>query len=298
MPRILLTGKNGQVGRELQRSLAPLGDLLALGRQEADLEDFAALESAITDAAPQVIVNAAAYTAVDAAETDRAAAHRVNAEAVNVIARLAARRDAWLVHYSTDYVFDGSSTAPYRESDPPAPQNVYGESKLGGELAVRESGCRHLLIRTSWVYGAGGGSFMRAILRLAAERDTLEVVVDQTGAPTAAELVAGVTARCLQRILGEPALAATASGTYHLTARGSTTRHGFARYLVAEAIRLGARLKTTPDRVIPVPGSRYATAARRPASSLLDTERLRTTFGVTLPDWQADVRKVLSALVA
>ena len=297
MPGILLTGKNGQIGRELQRSLAPVGDLVALGRQEADLSDCTALEAAVRRLAPDVIVNAAAYTAVDDAETDRAMAFRVNAEAVDVLAGIAARQGAWLVHYSTDYVFDGHSIAPYREDDPVAPLNIYGASKLAGEEAVRRSGCRHLLLRTSWVYGFGGGSFMRAILKLARERETIEVVVDQTGAPTGADLVADVTALCLHRMLNDRALADTASGTYHLVASGRTTRHEYARYLVDEAIRMGARLKTTPERVLPVPGSAHVTPARRPANSLLDTAKLRTTFGVTLPDWTTGVRRVLPALM-
>lgn len=298
MPAILLLGKNGQVGRELQRSLAAVGDLAALRRQDADFTDFAALEDAVRRAAPDVIVNAAAYTTVDKAETDRATAYRVNAEAVDVLARLAARRGAWLVHYSTDYVFDGNSSEPYRENDPAAPQSVYGASKLAGDVAVRDSGCRHLLFRTSWVYGQGGRNFMHAILKLAGERETLEVVTDQRGAPTGAELIAEVTALCLARVLNDRAFAETAGGTYHLAAGGSATRHEFARYIVAEAIELGARLKTTPERVLPVPGNAHATAAKRPANSVLNTGKLRTTFGVTLPDWKTGVRKLLPALIA
>jgi dTDP-4-dehydrorhamnose reductase len=298
MTRILLLGKNGQVGRELQRSLATVGDLVAMGRQDADVTDPEALEAAVRRAAPDVIVNATAYTAVDRAETDRDMANRVNAEAVDMLAQLAARRDAWLVHYSTDYVFDGTSSAPYRENDPAAPQNVYGASKLAGEAAVRGSGCRHLLLRTSWVYGSDGGSFMRAILKLATERETLEVVTDQRGAPTDAALVAGVTALCLERLLSDRALALTARGTYHLAAGGSTTRHEWARYLVAESIKLGAKLATTPERVRPVSGSTYPTPAKRPANSVLDTGKLRTTFGIALPGWEEGVRRVLPSLIA
>ena len=210
----------------------------------------------------------------------------MNAEAVEVLARFAARRGAWLVHYSTDYVFSGDASAPYREDDAVAPQNVYGASKLAGEAAVRESGCRHLILRTSWIYGASGGSFIRAILKLARERESLEVVADQTGAPTGADLVAEVTAQCLARLLDDREFAASAGGTYHLAAGGSTTRHEWARYLVAESLRLGAPLKATPERVLPVPGSAFVTAAKRPANSLLDTSRLRTVFGVALPDWK------------
>jgi dTDP-4-dehydrorhamnose reductase len=298
MPRILLLGKNGQAGRELQRSLVTLGELTALGRQDADFTDPAALEDAVRRVDADVIVNAAAYTAVDRAEADRATSFRVNAEAVGVLARLAASRGAWLVHYSTDYIFDGAARAPYREDDTPAPLNVYGASKLAGEEAVRESACRHLLFRTAWVYGHGGGSFMPAILKLAAERDTLEVVTDQTGAPTGADLIAEVTASCLKRVLDDRALAQTAGGTYHLVAAGSATRHEYARFLVAEAIGLGARLKATPERVLPVTGSARVTAAKRPANSVLDTGKLRSTFGVTLPDWKTGVSRLLPALVA
>lgn len=297
MISILLLGKNGQVGRELQRTLPAAGNVVALGREHADFTDLAALEAAVQREAPDVIVNAAAYTAVDKAETDSATAHRVNAEAVAVLARLAALRGAWLVHYSTEYVFDGASSAPYREEDATAPQNVYGASKLAGERAVRASGCRHLLLRTSWVYGAGGGSFMRAILKLARERETLEVVVDQTGAPTGADLIAEVTAQCLDRVLNDGEFAATASGTYHVAARGSVTRYEWARYVVAEAIRLGAQLEVAPERVRPVPGSAYVTPAKRPANSVLDTGKLRMTFGVEFPDWKVGVRQVLPALI-
>jgi len=297
MPGILLTGKNGQVGRELRRSLAELGDLVSLGRQEADLADLAALEAAVRRVSPDVIVNAAAYTGVDAAETDRSNAFRVNAEAVGVLARLAAQRGAWLVHYSTEYVFDGKSAAPYRESDATAPQNVYGESKLAGEEAVRRSGCRYLLLRTSWVYGQGGGGFMRAILKRAMESETLEVVVDQTGAPTGANLVADVTAHCLRRVQKDRALADVLSGTYHLTAGGQATRYEYARYLVEAAAKAGTKLKSAPERVLPVPGSAYVSTAKRPANSLLDTTKLRTTFGVTLPEWKAGVSAMLPVLL-
>jgi dTDP-4-dehydrorhamnose reductase len=295
--RILLTGKNGQVGRELQRALAPLGERVAYGRQEADFTDLARLEGAVRQAAPEVIVNAAAYTAVDRAETDRATAHRVNAEAVEVLARHAARHGGWLVHYSTEYVFDGTSATPYREDDAPGPLNVYGASKLAGEAAVRKSGCRHLIFRTSWVYGADGGSFMRAILERARERETLEVAADQTGAPTGARLVAEVTATCLERVIAGDARNAPVSGTYHLAAAGAVTRHAWARYLVEESIRLGARLKARPEGVLPIPASAYPSAARRPASSLLDTRKLQAAFGLVLPHWEPGVRAVAPALI-
>jgi dTDP-4-dehydrorhamnose reductase len=298
MPRILLIGKNGQVGRELRRSLAPIHDLEALGRQEMDLTDLAGVESTVGRHAPDVIINAAAYTAVDNAEKDEATAYRVNADAVGVLARIAAQRQAWLIHYSTDHVFDGESVAPYVETDPVAPPNVYGASKLEGEAAVRRSGCRHLILRTSWVYGSDGGSFARAILRLGRERESIEVVSDQTGAPTGAGLIADVTALCLRRLLADRGLADTASGTYHLVASGKTSRHEYARYLIQQAIAVGVPLKTTPERVLPVASSAYPAPAKRPANSQLDTTKVRTTFGVTLPGWQPGIRELVSGLAA
>lgn len=295
--RILLLGKHGQVGWELQRALAPLGPVHACGRAEADLTQLDALRERLRAAAPQIIVNAAAYTAVDKAEEEPSLARRINTEAVALLAEEARRLGAWLVHYSTDYVFDGAKAGAYRETDPTAPLNVYGLTKRDGEEAVCASGCRHLILRTSWIYAARGKNFLRTILRLATERDELRVVNDQRGAPTSAELVADVTAHCLHRIMRDPELAERASGLYHLAAGGETTWHGYARWLIAEARRLGASLRLSPERLIPIRSADYPTAARRPANSVLDSSTLRTVFGLHLPDWQAGVTRALTEIL-
>lgn len=295
--RILLLGKHGQIGWELQRALAPLGPVLAWGRAEADLERLEALRERLRAAAPQIIVNAAAYTAVDKAEEEPSLARRINTEAVSLLAEEARRLGAWLVHYSTDYVFDGTKVGAYRETDPTAPLNVYGLTKRDGEEAIRASGCRYLILRTSWIYAARGKNFLRTILRLATERDELKVVNDQRGSPTTAELVADVTAHCLHRIMRDPELAEGASGIYHLAACGETTWHDYARWLITEARRMGACLRLSPERIVPVRTADYPTAARRPANSVLDSSRLRTVFGLHLPDWQEGVVRVLTEVL-
>ena len=294
--KILLFGKFGQVGWQLQRALAPLGDVTALGRSDVDLEQPDRLRALIRSAAPDIIVNAAAYTAVDQAETEPERAMNINAGAVDLMAEEMRRADGWLVHYSTDYVFDGAGAAPYLETDAPAPHSVYGRTKLAGERAIAASGCRHLLFRTSWVYSAHGSNFAKTMLRLARERPELKVVNDQTGAPTGAELIADVTALALQRLRFDAALAARASGTYHLTASGAVTWHGYARMLVREAARGGAVLRVTPERVLPISSAQYPVPAARPANSRLDTAKLRATFGLTLPAWEAGVLRLLAQL--
>lgn len=296
--RILLFGSSGQVGGELQRSLAPLGELVACDRSQADLERLDTLIHIVRTVAPAVIVNAAAYTAVDQAERDSVHARRINAEAVAVLAQEAARLGAWFVHYSTDYVFDGTKSSPYTEDDPPAPVNVYGLTKREGEEAIRACGGRYLILRTSWIYAARGKNFLRTVLRLAKERDTLEVVADQWGAPTSAALIADVTALCLYRLAHDFALASRASGIYHLAASGETSWHGYARWLIGEAARLGTRLRLTAERVLPINSADYPTAARRPANSRLDTNKLCTVFGLRLPPWEEGVRRVLRELAS
>lgn len=295
--KILLFGKNGQVGWELQRSLAPLGDLVALGSRETDLHaDFLQperLAETVRAVRPDVIVNAAAYTAVDRAESDRDAAHCVNAVAPGVLAQAAQACGAWTVQFSTDYVFDGGGTTPWRESDPTGPLSVYGATKLEGEQRVMQAGARHLVLRTSWVYGARGGNFARTMLRLAQEKDRLSVVDDQFGAPTGAELLADVTAHALRAALDRPALA----GVYHVTAGGETTWHGYARHVLAQAQAQGLALRVSPDRVEAVPTSAYPTPARRPANSRLDTGALRRAFGLTLPDWRVGVDRMLAEVL-
>lgn len=294
--KILLLGKNGQVGWELQRALAPLGHVVALDREGADglrgdLETLDALAHTVRKAAPDVIVNAAAYTAVDKAETDVARAHRINAEAVGVLATEAARLDALLVHYSTDYVFDGSGTRPWREDSPTAPLSEYGRSKLAGEEAIRARGCRHLIFRTSWVYAARGGNFARTMLRLAAERERLTVIADQIGAPTGADLIADVSAHAIRASLATPALC----GTYHLVAEGETSWHGYAQFVIEQARTLGALLKV--GEIAPIASSDYPSAAARPLNSRLDTGRLRTNFALHLPDWRDGVARMLHEIL-
>lgn len=285
--RILLLGGNGQVGSELRRSLASSGAVIAGTRdgmladgmrcEVADFDQPASLAALVARIAPDIVVNAAAYTQVDKAETERDAAFRANAEAPAALAAACARSGALLVHYSTDYVFDGTGTRPYRETDPTAPLGVYGASKLAGEEAIRASGARHLLIRTAWVYAAHGRNFMRTMLRLAAERDELRVVADQRGTPTPAALIADVTARVLRE-------APQASGLYHLTPTGDTTWHNFAEAIIDRAHALG-RIARKPQ-VIPIATSEYPTPAARPAYSVLDCTKLRHDFGIDLPTWQ------------
>lgn len=295
MSPILLLGANGQVGWELQRALAPLGEVIAMGRHGSagltgDLADLPGLEATLAAIRPRVIVNAAAYTAVDKAESEAALAQRINAEAPAVLARAAARSGAWLVHYSTDYVFDGSGSTPWVESDTPAPLSVYGVTKLAGECAIAAAGCRHLIFRTSWVYAARGGNFAKTMVRLAADRDTLRVIADQVGAPTGAELIADVTAHAVQR-LGQPA-SESLSGVYHLAASGETSWYDYARFVLAEAAQYRT-LKAGAEAVEPITTAAYPTAARRPLNSRLNTGKLQHAFQLVLPSWQQGVQRML-----
>ena len=294
--KIVLLGKDGQVGWELQRSLAPLGEVHAFGHGDADLEQVDALRALVRNAAPDILVNAAAYTAVDRAQAEPDRAKLVNATAVGALAAEMRRHNGLMVHYSTDYVFDGAWQEPYDESAATGPQSVYGKTKLAGEQAIAASGCRRLVFRTSWVYAARGGNFARTMLRLAGERDEIKVVCDQVGAPTGADLIADVTALVLHRLGSDAALAARAGGIYHLTAAGSTSWHGYARMVVASAIDAGMALRVTPDRVLPIPSAEYPSAAPRPANSRLDTGKLCATFGLTMPPWQSGVQRLLATL--
>ncbi|GGK09254.1 dTDP-4-dehydrorhamnose reductase [Pseudomonas matsuisoli] len=297
MNRILLLGANGQVGWELQRSLAPLGELVACARADADFERPAQLEQIVMRVAPDIIVNAAAYTAVDKAESDKAAARQVNALSVGLLADLAAQRDAWLVHYSTDYVFDGSADRPYLETDATQPMSVYGQTKLEGEQAITASGCRHVIFRTSWVYAARGNNFAKTMLRLAGEQDVLKVVVDQIGAPTSAELIADVTALALHRICHDDALAKQLSGIYHLVAAGEVSWHAYAQYIIGRAEQQGRAFNVPANRVEAITSADYPTPARRPANSGLDTTKLQRTFGLRLPAWQTHANRMLKELL-
>jgi dTDP-4-dehydrorhamnose reductase len=296
--KILLLGKNGQVGWELQRSLAPLGELVALdfdtpGAWRADFSQPDALAPLVREVRPDVIVNAAAHTAVDKAESEPELARTINATAPGVLAREAAALGAWLVHYGTDYVFDGSGSAARAEDAPTGPLSVYGRTKLEGEDAIRAAGGRHLILRTSWVYAARGGNFAKTMLKLAAERDALNVIDDQVGAPTGADLLADVTAHALRRAMAQPTLA----GTYHCVAGGETSWHGYARFAIEQARAAGLPLKVAPDAIKPIPTRDYPTPARRPLNSRLDTTKLRRAFDLVLPPWQAGVERLLAEVL-
>jgi dTDP-4-dehydrorhamnose reductase len=296
--KILLFGKNGQLGWELQRALAPLGEVIAVGRDDpapwrADLRDADAVQSAIRAAAPDLIVNAAAHTAVDQAEREPELAFAINAGAVGVIAREAAARGAWLVHYSTDYVFDGSGRAPWTEQAPTGPLNVYGRSKLEGEMLIRASGCRHLILRTGWVYAARGANFARTMLQLARTRDVLSVIDDQIGAPTGAELLADVSTHAWRAAAARPEL----SGTYHVAAAGETSWHGYARHVIEFARAHGAPIRVAAEAIRPIPSAAYPQAATRPKNSRLDTTTFRAAFDVALPAWQPGVDRMLSEVL-
>lgn len=295
--KILLFGKNGQVGWELQRSLAPLGELVALDAGNSglcgDFTDPDGLSQTIRTIAPDVIVNAAAHTAVDKAESEPELVHAINALAPGVLAQESKRSNAWLIHYSTDYVFDGGGERPWREADATAPLSVYGATKLEGEQLIQRSGCKHLIFRTSWVYGARGGNFAKTMLRLAQERDSLKVIDDQIGAPTGADLLADVTAHAIRAAQQRPELA----GLYHLTAAGETSWYGYARFVLDHAQRAELALKVAPGAIQPVPTSAFPTPAMRPLNSRLDTAKLRNAFGLTLPAWQTGVARMLTEIL-
>ncbi|RZA20477.1 MAG: dTDP-4-dehydrorhamnose reductase [Lysobacteraceae bacterium] len=292
--KLLLLGGNGQVGRELRRSLPALGELVVATRDGgtadvvADFELPQSLAELVARVAPDVVVNAAAYTAVDKAETDAEAAFRVNAQAPAAIAGACAASGALLLHYSTDYVFAGSATRPYREDDPPAPLGVYGASKLAGEDAIRASGARHAILRTAWVYAAHGGNFLLTMLRLARERDELRVVADQVGAPTPAAWIADASAEIIRQGIDR-------SGTWHLTTAGETSWHGFAEAIMEEARAQG--ILPRPPRVVAIPASDYPTPAQRPAYSVLDTTRLGRDFAIVPPAWREGLRRTVRELV-
>ena len=292
--KILLLGKNGQLGWELQRSLGPLGDLVALDRHSqdfcGDLCNLAGLRATVQALRPDLIVNAAAHTAVDKAESEPELARLLNAQAPGVLAQEAHRIGALLVHYSTDYVFDGSGSQPWHESDQTGPLSVYGQSKLEGEQLVAKHCPQHLIFRTSWVYAARGGNFIKTMLRLGQERERLTVIDDQWGAPTGAELLADVTAHASRQTLQQPEDA----GIYHLAAGGETTWNGYAKHVFAQAVRTNQAIKIVAKEVAAVPTSAFPTPAVRPLNSRLDTRKLQSTFGLTLPPWQQGVDRMLA----
>jgi len=296
--KILLLGKDGQVGWELQRSLAPLGELVALGRHGADglcgdLGHLEGLAQTVRQLRPDVIVNAAAHTAVDKAESEPELARTLNALAPDVLAQEAKALGALLVHYSTDYVFDGSGAVPRLETDEVAPLSVYGRTKLEGEQRIQASCCRHLIFRTSWVYAARGGNFAKTMLRLAQERESLTVIDDQWGAPTGADLIADVTAHAIRQVVRCPQDA----GLYHLVAQGETTWNAYARYVLAQAQQVQPALAIQAREVRPVPSSAFPTPAQRPHNSRLDTNKLQATFGLQLPSWQLGVMRMLHEIL-
>jgi dTDP-4-dehydrorhamnose reductase len=297
--KILLLGKNGQVGQALERALVPLagpGKLLALDRSNGgDLTQLDALAAMVRQLRPQVIVNAGAYTAVDKAESEPDQARLVNALAPEVLAKEAHALGAWLVHYSTDYVFDGSGSRPWVETDATAPLNIYGETKLEGERQIQAHCTRHLILRTSWVYAAHGSNFAKTMLKLAQERERLTVIDDQWGAPTGAELLAAVTADVLRQIglAGNEALA----GLYHLAASGETTWHAYASHVISQAKALRPDLPWAVKEIAPVPSSAFVTAALRPHNSRLNTRKLEAAFGINLPDWRQGVDEMLAQVL-
>jgi len=308
--RVLLLGKGGQLGWELLRSLAPLGEVIALDRRGnavssqrngglkidtvlcGDLSRPTELETTVRLLKPDCIVNAAAYTEVDKAESVPEVARLINAEAPGTLARVGAELGAWLIHYSTDYVFDGTGSVPWREDDTPGPLGAYGQTKLEGEERIRASGCRHLILRTSWVYAARRVNFARTILRLAGQRDTLQVVDDQIGSPTGADLLADTTAHAVRAVTQTPELA----GTYHVAASGETSWYEYARFVIESARARGWTLKVSADGLIPVPSSAYVTPARRPYNSRLDCTKLEKTLGLCLPSWKFGVARLIDAL--
>lgn len=296
--KILLLGKDGQLGWELQRALAPLGELQAFGRTEADLGDPESLRGLVRQIRPDVIVNAAAYTAVDKAESDEVVARSVNALGPGILAEEAHTLGAWLVHYSTDYVFDGSKNGAWVETDPTNPLSVYGRTKCEGEERIRASRVRHLILRTSWVFAPRGGNFAKTMLRLAKEREELNVVADQFGAPTGAELLADATALALHRIAYLQGDAGALSGTYHLAAAGETNWHAYAQHVLAQAQLHGALLKASPDHVLPIPASAFPVPAARPANSRLDSSKFCASFGLRLPDWRHHVNRLVAELAS
>lgn len=294
--KLLLTGCNGQLGFELQRSLTPLADVVAIGSAECDLSDEAALRAMIQQVKPDGIINPAAYTAVDKAETDAAQARKVNADAPRIMGEEASKLGAFVIHFSTDYVFEGVGEHFYKESDATNPQNVYGQTKREGELALQRSCPQSLIMRTSWVVGAHGVNFAKTMLRLASERESLSVVADQYGAPTSAALLADVTAQLVGRIK-QQGLESFPFGLYHVVASGVTNWHAYAQFVIGEAIKAGKAVKVHPETIKPITSSDYPVPAKRPANSRLDTSLFQQTFNLQLPHWEHGVSHVLKQIL-
>ena len=294
--KILLLGANGQVGWELRRSLAPLGEIRAYDRHTGNLQKLDDLSRLIRDFSPEAIVNAAAYTSVDKAESELDEAFLINSKAVEFLAKEAKLLNAWFIHYSTDYVFDGLKSGAYIETDTPNPQSVYGQTKYDGEESIKESKVKHLIFRTAWVYSKRGANFIKTMIQLAKTQDELKVVNDQIGAPTGAELIADVTALCLYQIAQYKNSAHNLSGTYHLTPTGKTSWHGFAQFIIAEALGLGVKFRASFENVQAISTSEYPLPAKRPSNSLLDTKKICNTFNVYMPPWQTHVERLFKEL--
>ena len=294
--KILLLGANGQVGWELRRSLAPLGEIRAYDRHTGNLQKLDDLSRLIRDFSPEAIVNAAAYTSVDKAESELDEAILINSKAVEFLAKEAKLLNAWFIHYSTDYVFDGLKSGAYIETDTPNPQSVYGQTKYDGEESIKESKVKHLIFRTAWVYSKRGTNFIKTMIQLAKKQDELKVVNDQIGAPTGAELIADVTALCLYQIAQYKNSAHNLSGTYHLTPTGETSWHGFAQFIIAEALGLGVKFRASFENVQAISTSEYPLPAKRPSNSLLDTKKICNTFNVYMPPWQTHVERLFKEL--
>lgn len=295
--KILIFGKNGQVGWELQRSLAPLGEVIALDRNDSifcgDLSNLTGIAETIQKISPNFIVNAAAYTAVDKAESEIEIAETINGLAPGIMAREAKKINAWFIQYSTDYVFDGSGEKPWEETDPTGPLGIYGKSKLLAETEIAESQCNYFVFRTSWVYAARGNNFAKTMLRLAQERDSLNVINDQIGAPTGAELLADITAQAIQIVKQQK----VESGIYHLAASGLTSWHGYANFVINFARNAGLSIKVEPEAILPVPTSAFPTPAKRPHNSRLNTNKLQNNFGLKLPHWETGVSRMLTEIL-
>jgi len=294
--KLLLFGANGQVGWKLQQSLAPLGDLKICNRDNANFNDLCELQSIIKKFAPDIIINAAAYTNVDKAESEKEQAFQINANAIELLSNEAKRINAWLIHYSTDYVFDGSQLSPYKEEDKPNPQTIYGKSKLEGEKLIAKSGCKHIIFRTSWLYSIRGKNFLNTIIRLAKNQNELRIVSDQVGAPTSAELVANISALCIYRICQKKLESREFSGIYHLTASGSTSWCAFAKYFLSEAENLGEVFLVKSSEIIEISSSELILPANRPLNSLLSSGKLCKTFNLNLPSWEGLVDRVINEI--
>lgn len=294
----MLTGAQGQVGWELARSLQPIGEVVALDKKSCDLSQPETLPALVHDIRPDVIVNAAAYTAVDKAEDEEGLATTVNAQSVGILAEEARKADALMVHYSTDYVFSGTKSQPYTEDDAPDPVNVYGRSKLAGERYIQESGARHVIFRTSWVYTRRRNNFIKTIQRLAAEKDSLNVVADQIGAPTSAELIADVTLLSLYRLSQQDRTDNPINGIYNLTPRSHTSWYDLAVYIVKEMLGYESRLKLSPENIHPIAATDYPTKAARPANSRLDVNKLEAALGIILPTWDKGVSRTISDTIS